>query len=51
MNKTPAANTQYSQWRGMWEFAAFCPALRYVTVDNDLAHKPPLAILPSVVTN
>jgi hypothetical protein len=48
-NTTP--NTQYSQWRGLWELEAFCPASRFVTVDNDEARKPPLAILPIVSAN
>lgn len=43
-------NTQYSQWRGLWEFEAFCPASRFVTVDKDVARKPPLAILPTLPT-
>jgi hypothetical protein len=42
-------NTQYSQWRGLWKFEAFCPASKFVTVDNDEARKPPLAILPNVM--
>jgi len=50
-NRKPAFNTQYSQWRGLWEFEAFCPASRFVTVDNDEARKPPLAIPPNVMHN
>jgi hypothetical protein len=34
---------------GLWEFEAFCPASRFVTVDKDEARNPPLAILPTVV--
>jgi hypothetical protein len=35
----------------MWKFEAFCPAIKFVTVDNDEARNPPLAILPTVVGN
>jgi voltage-gated sodium channel len=49
--KSTSHNTQYSQWRVLWEFESFCPASRFVTGDNDDARKPPLAILPTVEKN
>jgi hypothetical protein len=36
---------------GMWRFEAFCPALKFVTVDREVPRKPPQAICATVVRN
>jgi|GEM_PF-6456812 len=51
MNDNTTHNKQYSQWLGVWKIEAFCPVSKFVTMDNDEASKPPLAILPTVAHN
>ncbi len=46
-----AGNIAYSQWRVKCVFEALWPASASVSVDRDVARKPPLAICVTVTSN